>query len=256
MIDERHLSPNYIVVSPIIASLQYNESFFGHDVLHFCGGSIISENWIVTTAQCATELEKEELQVRVGSKYYYEGGQIHLVADILVHPNYSEAHNDFDVGLLRLASNITFDNQTLPIRLPPPDMEIANEEMIAVVGWGAIKNLGNFSGEIRSTKVMKIDNDKCRLVYGNFSVTDRMFCTNVDGAGPCMGDSGSPALAKNLIVGIVSWSHKCAEAEYPSVFVNVPIISGWITNVTGVSSTSRMTYSAGLLILAILLGLT
>lgn len=34
-------------------SLQNNGTFFGHQVEHFCGGSIVGEKWIITSAQCA-----------------------------------------------------------------------------------------------------------------------------------------------------------------------------------------------------------
>ncbi|KAK1128545.1 hypothetical protein K0M31_003003 [Melipona bicolor] len=34
-------------------SLQNNGTFFGHQVEHFCGGGIIGEKWILTSAQCA-----------------------------------------------------------------------------------------------------------------------------------------------------------------------------------------------------------
>lgn len=34
-------------------SLQNNGTFFGHQVEHFCGGAIVGEKWIITSAQCA-----------------------------------------------------------------------------------------------------------------------------------------------------------------------------------------------------------
>lgn len=43
-------------------SLQNNGTFFGHQVEHFCGGGIVGEKWIITSAQCAL---RQDLMHRV-----------------------------------------------------------------------------------------------------------------------------------------------------------------------------------------------
>lgn len=52
-------------------------------------------------------------------------------------------------------------------------------------------------------------------------VDDRFLCTdNRMKSGVCHGDLGSPMVANNTLIGIVSWNVECARG-YPDVYTNV-----------------------------------
>jgi trypsin len=45
------------------------------------------------------------------------------------------------------------------------------------------------------------------------------------------GDSGGPVLYSNVVIGIVSWGHGCANETYPDVSTNVASYTDWIVSV-------------------------
>lgn len=60
--------------------------------------------------------------------------------------------------------------------------------------------MGKISDDLLKSHVQKISGETCQASYGD-SVTDRMFCVFTEGYGPCVGDSGSPAVFNDKIIG-------------------------------------------------------
>ena len=44
-------------------------------LLHFCGGALISENWVITSASCASLIEKPEITLGEHTLDHYEGNE-------------------------------------------------------------------------------------------------------------------------------------------------------------------------------------
>ncbi|XP_054862448.1 prostasin-like [Amphiprion ocellaris] len=92
---------------PWLVSLQNKGS-------HFCGGSILTERWILTAAHCFTSLSQEFLsavRVVVGEfdrRKQDEDEQIFLIKSVLVHEKFSHVlPMQFDVALLQLDGSIS-----------------------------------------------------------------------------------------------------------------------------------------------------
>lgn len=217
---------------PFAVSLQNNGTFFGHDVEHFCGGSIIADTWIVTSAQCALSILVREFHVRAGSKYYYKEGSTYEVERIVVHPNFNYQNYDFDVGLVKLKSRIIFDNVKQPIKLPEKTRTVPTGTEIGVIGWGATKNLGVYSEVLKRSSLPKISNEECVMTY-EYHVTEQMFCIVSEDRKPCVGDAGSPAVLEDTLIGVASWSEACA-FSYPTAYATVSVTVDWIKEVTGI----------------------
>src|SRR5688572_29484096 len=89
-----------IAANPWQVSLQSSSGF------HFCGGSVINANWILTAQHCVNDGGSISTPARIeaGTTNISGSGQIRTVAQVIVYPGYVDASKGKDVALLRLST--------------------------------------------------------------------------------------------------------------------------------------------------------
>ena len=205
---------------PFMVSLQTDGWFGGH----FCGGSLVREDWVVTAAHCVQGDSPSSIEVVIGLHNVNgtTGQQTRNVDAIIIHPQYSGNSLDNDYALLHLTQPITdFE----PIKLATSDSHDDEPVISTTMGWGATSSGGSSSAILLEVDV-PID-DSCGS-YSNSSITNNMVCAGDSNGGEdsCQGDSGGPLIMTNSdgeyeLIGIVSWGYGCAEAQYPGVYSRI-----------------------------------
>lgn len=169
---------------PYFVSLLFNDR-------HICGGSIISESWIISAAHCGEQKVAENFTIRSGSSRKSRGGEIHAVESIYSHPNYSAATLNNDFMLLKLKEPIQFDAKRQPIQLGESYMYYQGAHVLTS-GLGTTQDSMQSSEFLRGVIVEISSSKKCKTAYPNM-ITSNMFCAAGDKRDSCQGNGCIPS---------------------------------------------------------------
>ncbi|CAH2083327.1 unnamed protein product [Euphydryas editha] len=200
-----------------------------------CGGSIISETYVLTAAHCVRDAIT--IYVIAGTTQADSGGSEYNTDQYTEHPDYNSATSDYDVALINIPGGMTLDGtNTKTIALADASSTIAPGTNLLITGWGLTTENGSTSDTLLAVQVPTMSNDECRKAYN--TLTPRQFCAGVPEGGKdsCQGDSGGPAVATDsgVQVGIVSFGEGCARPGYPGVYIEVAKVRSWIETNAGV----------------------
>lgn len=103
---------------------------------HFCGGAIISNNWVLSAAHCMQNDTSRPRNVFawVGAHSRRDGVR-HAVNAIINHPQYHTELHFNDICVIRTSQPIQYAQGRIePLRLPRRDTTVKTNTWIA--GWG------------------------------------------------------------------------------------------------------------------------
>lgn len=215
--------------APFIVSLEFLGS-------HFCGASLINENWALTAAHCLVYPVAYFYGVAgLHARNQQSDAQKRKATKFISHEKYGGGVGPNDIGLVYFADSFKFttarDGAALVGPIPIPSGKYSQAGKGNLYGWG-VDNTGKSPNILNGLSVDIITYQECLRVTNNHNQLDPTnICTFTPGAvdGACSGDSGGPLVKDGELVGIVSWGWiPCIEVALPSVFTNVKSHENWI----------------------------
>ncbi|KRT84274.1 Trypsin, partial [Oryctes borbonicus] len=164
-----------------------------------CGGAIIKTNVILTAAHCLTTAE---LLVFTGVEHLDDlpNRQPHHVKKIIQYPEY-RGQTRFDLGLVILSDHIQLGPTARLIDVAPVSPRIGSK--VTIAGFGKVMcdtSSVDIGGRCRGGDSKVLRSATFRLA----SHSNRIIKTNGSNQNTCYGDSGSPVVHRNRVIGVVS----------------------------------------------------
>ncbi len=211
-----------------------------------CGGTLLTNQLVLTAGHCVgptgptATITATVGVVDLAAQDAKQVRSTHVVRS----PDYVSYDKGNDWALVKLAEPV--EQPTIAIVTTPEH----NHGLFTVMGWGADREGGHPQRWLLKAQVPDVDDATCGKAYRDSGVAftdDAMLCAGLFGTGgvdTCQGDSGGPMAIKLADgsfrqVGIVSWGHGCAQAQFPGVYTEVSTYAAAITKAADELSTPQ-----------------
>ncbi|KAG1697700.1 Proclotting enzyme [Nymphon striatum] len=162
---------------------------------------------------------------------YEVQNQIFTVESIYIHWGFNSQKETFvnDIALLKLDKDVDFSRNVWPVCLIPQGLEIPDETVATVLGWGNIEKSGHGSKKLRKVNLKIYDDESC----GRSSQILQLCAGDKSGQrDACQGDSGGPLVVTvqhaEMLVGIVSYGSGCAKSGASGGYTKISQYTDWI----------------------------
>uniref|UniRef100_I3J5C5 chymotrypsin n=1 Tax=Oreochromis niloticus TaxID=8128 RepID=I3J5C5_ORENI len=109
---------------------------------HFCGGSLINENWVVTAAHCTIRTSDRVILGEHDRSSSAENIQTLAPGKVFRHPNYNSYTINNDITLIKLATPAQLGTRVSPVCVAETSDNFPGGLRCVTTGWGLTRYNG------------------------------------------------------------------------------------------------------------------
>uniref|UniRef100_A0A3P9BC64 Granzyme B(G,H)-like n=1 Tax=Maylandia zebra TaxID=106582 RepID=A0A3P9BC64_9CICH len=211
-------------------SMHYMASVQNKKGEHVCGGFLMTEDFVVSAAHCDGSLT----HVVLGNHNLKKGSHQKIkIENKTIHENYQQVGLGNDIMLIKLSEKVKLGHGVEKIKLPQAEINLKENQVCQVAGWGTTKTHGKPVDELRVVDVSVIQRKVCEPQWPGLPAN--VICAGgyETDKGFCQGDSGGPLVCDGLAVGIVSFNYKenCSYPNKPNIYTDISKYLQWINRI-------------------------